>query len=128
MNNNDHIEQRQFSPLSLSIITNREELPIGVVTPTTDWLKIKDAIHPGSSLYLLMENLALEHDNMLAAGKGGSIYEDQPKDEPEIDDFIFYKNEDCTEPDLFVQEYADRKSIVRLHPKTDSFQFVRQIN
>lgn len=56
------------APLALSIVVTREEVPIGVMVPVTDWLKIKPHLHPDSPLYALLEKLAREYEAMAVCG------------------------------------------------------------
>lgn len=124
---NEPLDKQQFAPLALSILTSRQELPIGVVVLLSDWDKLKPSLHPDSPLFKLMNKLAAEQQTMLLSGIGNELFSVQPKDTPD-GTFIRYKDELCIEVDLFIQEYADKKVLVRVHPKTGTFQFIQQLD
>lgn len=42
--------------------------------------------------------------------------------------FITYKNELCTTPDLFVNEYADRKELVSVDAKTGNIEVIIKLD
>jgi len=42
--------------------------------------------------------------------------------------FIRYKNDLCTENNMFIQEYVDKKVLIRLNPNTGGYQFIQQLN
>jgi len=124
---NEPLDKQKFPSLALSILTSREELPIGVIIYLSDWYKIKPSLHPDSPLYKLMNKLAAEQHTMLLSGTGNELFSVRPKDDHE-GTFIRYKDELCVEDDLFIQEYADKRALVRVHPKTGTFQFIQQLN
>lgn len=111
------------APLALSIVVTREEVPIGVMVPVTDWLKIKPHLHPDSPLYALLEKLAREYEAMDGLRVRGKI-----EQEPPDGTFIRYKDETCTGDHIYIQEYADRKVRVRVHPKTETYEFIDRID
>jgi hypothetical protein len=115
-----------YANLALSILTAKGGKPIGIIIPLTDWKKIKSSLQPESPLYKLMQSLAAEMANtnpIVAENENENEKQDSAE---EI--FIRYKNELCTEDNLFIQEYADKKVLIRLNPKTDGYQFIQQLN
>jgi hypothetical protein len=111
-------------PLALNIVVTREEVPIGVMVPVTDWLKIKPHLHPDSPLYALLEKLAREYEAM----DGGLRVEEEIEQDPPDGTYIRYKDETCTDEHIYIQEYADRRVRVRVHPKTETYEFIERID
>jgi|GEM_PF-1805460 len=110
-------------PLALSIVVTGEEVPIGVMVPVTDWLKIKPYLHPDSPLYALLEKLAREYEAM-----GGLLVKEEIEQDPPDGTYIRYKDETCTDEHIYIQEYADRKVRVKVHPKTETYEFIERID
>lgn len=111
------------APLALTIVVTREEVPVGVLVPVTDWLKIKPHLHPDSPLYALLEKLAREYEAM-----GGLRVKEEIEQEPPDGTYIRYKNETCADENIYIQEYADRKVRVKVHPKTEAYEFIERID
>jgi hypothetical protein len=112
--------------LALSILTAKGGKPIGIIISLTDWKKIKPSLQPESPLYKLMQSLAAEMANTSPIVAENDDENEKQDSVEEI--FIRYKNELCTEDNMFVQEYADKKVLIRLNPKTGSYQFLQQLN
>jgi hypothetical protein len=123
---NEDTDPKHFPNLALSILTAKDKNPIGVIIPLTDWGKLKPSLQPESPLYKLMQSLASEMaTTSLYVAENENSNEKQDSAE-EI--FIRYKNELCTEDNMFIQEYADKKVLIRLNPNTGSYQFIQQLN
>ena len=123
---NEKIDPNYYPNHALSILTAKDENPIGVIIPVTDWEKLKPSLQPESPLYKLMQSLASETattSSYVAENDGENEQQDSAE---EI--FIRYKNELCTENNMFIQEYADKKVLIRLNPNTGSYQFIQQLN
>jgi len=117
---------KYYPNLALSILTAKDENPIGVVVPLTDWEKLKPSLQPESPLYKLMQSLASETattSSYVAENDGENEQQDRAEEV-----FIRYKNELCTENNMFIQEYVDKKVLIRLNPNTGGYQFIQQLN
>ena len=117
---------KYYPNLALSILTAKDENPIGVVVPLTDWEKLKPSLQPESPLYKLMQSLASETattSSYVAENDGENEQQDRAEEV-----FIRYKNDLCTENNMFIQEYVDKKVLIRLNPNTGSYQFIQQLN
>lgn len=123
MGNKEQNLGKMVAPLALSIVVNSEEVPIGVMVPVTDWLKIKPHLHPDSPLYALLEKLAREYEAM-----GGLRVKEKIEQEPPDGTYIRYKDETCVDEHIYIQEYADRKVRVKVHPKTEAYEFIERID
>ncbi len=55
---NENTDPKHYPNLALSILTAKDENPIGVIIPLTDWKKLKPSLQPASPLYKLMQSLA----------------------------------------------------------------------
>jgi hypothetical protein len=111
------------APLALSMVVTREEVPVGVMVLVTDWLKIKPHLHPDSPLYALFEKLAHEYEAI-----GGLRVKEEIEQDPPDGTYIRYKDEACTDEHIYIQEYADRKVRVKVHPKTETYEFIERID
>ena len=123
---NEDTDPKHYPNLALSILTAKDENPIGVIIPLTDWEKLKPSLQPESPLYKLMQSLAAEMANtnpIVAENENENEKQDSAE---EI--FIRYKNELCTEDNMFIQEYANKKVLIRLNPNTGGYQFIQQLN
>ena len=60
---NEDTDPKHYPNLALSILTAKDENPIGVIIPLTDWKKLKPSLQPESPLYKLMQSLAAEMAN-----------------------------------------------------------------
>jgi hypothetical protein len=123
---NDQSGLQDYPNLALSILTTREEKPIAVIIPLSDWEKLRSSLQPESPLYKLMDFLSVE-----AAVASSYIAENDSDIEQQAgteEIFIRYKNDLCVEVNMFVQEYADRKVLIRLNPKTDGYEFLQQLS
>jgi len=117
---------KYYPNLALSILTAKDENPIGVVVPLTDWEKLKPSLQPESPLYKLMQSLASETattSSYVAENDGENEQQDRAEEV-----FIRYKNDLCTENNMFIQEYVDKKVLIRLNPNTGGYQFIQQLN
>jgi hypothetical protein len=123
---NEKSNSKHYPNLALSILTAKDENPIGVIVPLTDWEKLKPSLQPESPLYKLMQSLAAEMANT-SSNVAENDDENEKQDSAE-EIFIRYKNELCTEPNMFIQEYADKKVLIRLNPNTDGYHFIQQLN
>ena len=119
----EEITEQVFEPLALMILTTRDEVPLSVAIPVTDWLKLKPSLHPQNPLYQLFEKLELEGHTA-----PGALSYDQPEDAEPDSTYIRYKDDTCKEDQVFIQEYAGRTARVRAHPKVDTFEFLEEIN
>ena len=122
---NENTDPKHYPNLALSILTAKDENPIGVIIPLTDWEKLKPSLQPASPLYKLMQSLAEMANTSQNVAKNEDENEKQDSTE-EI--FIRYKNELCTENNMFIQEYADKKVLIRLNPNSGGYQFIQQLN
>jgi hypothetical protein len=123
---NEKIDPNYYPNLALSILTAKDENPIGVIIPITDWEKLKPSLQPESTLYKLMQSLAAD---MAITGPKVAENDDENEQQDSAEEiFIRYKNELCTEDNLFIQEYADKKVLIRLNPNTGGYQFIQQLN
>ena len=123
---NEKIDPNYYPNLALSILTAKDENPIGVIVPVTDWEKLKPSLQPESPLYKLMQSLASETattSSYVAENDGENEQQDRAEEV-----FIRYKNELCTENNMFIQEYVDKKVLIRLNPNTGGYQFIQQLN
>ena len=96
---------KYYPNLALSILTAKDENPIGVVVPLTDWEKLKPSLQPESPLYKLMQSLASETattSSYVAENDGENEQQDRAEEV-----FIRYKTDLCTENNMFIQEYVD---------------------
>ena len=123
---NEDTDPKQYPSLALSILTAKDENPIGVIIPVTDWEKLKPSLQPESPLYKLMQSLAAETSTTSSYIAENDDEDKQQDSSEEI--FIRYKNELCTENNMFIQEYADKKVLIRLNPNTGGYQFIQQLN
>jgi len=117
---------KYYPNLALSILTAKDENPIGVIVPVTDWEKLKPSLQPESPLYKLMQSLASETattSSYVAENDGENEQQDRAEEV-----FIRYKNDLCTENNMFIQEYVDKKVLIRLNPNTGGYQFIQQLN
>ena len=123
---NKNTDPKQYPSLALSILTAKDENPIGVIVPLTDWEKLKQSLQPESPLYKVMQSLAAETattSSYVAENDGENEQQDRAEEV-----FIRYKNELCAEDNMFIQEYADKKVLIRLNPNTGGYQFIQQLN
>jgi len=123
---NEDTDPKHYPNLALSILTAKDENPIGVIIPLTDWEKLKPSLQPESPLYKLMQSLVAEMartSSYVAENDGENEQQDRAEEV-----FIRYKNELCTEDNLFIQEYADKKVLIRLNHNTGGYQFIQQLN
>lgn len=97
-----------------------------MIVPLTDWEKFKPSLQPESPLYRLMQSLAAE-TSTTSSYVAENDDEDKQQDSAE-EIFIRYKNELCTEDNMFIQEYADKKVLIRLNPNTGGYQIIQQLN
>ena len=118
--------KKQPKHLALSTLTAKNGKPLGVIILLTDWEKLKPSLQPESPLYKLMQSLASETatTSSYVAENDGEIEQQDGAEEV----FIRYKNDLCTENNMFIQEYVDKKVLIRLNPNTDSYQFIQQLN
>jgi hypothetical protein len=118
--------KKQPQHLALSTLTAKNGKPLGVIILLTDWEKLKPSLQPESPLYKLMQSLASETatTSSYVAENDGEIEQQDGAEEV----FIRYKNELCTEDNMFIQEYADKKVLIRLNPNTGGYQFIQQLN
>ena len=118
--------KKQPKHLALSTLTAKNGKPLGVIILLTDWEKLKPSLQPESPLYKLMQSLAAEvaNTNPIVAENEN---ENEKQDSAE-EIFIRYKNYLCTENNMFIQEYADKKVLIRLNPNTGGYQFIQQLN
>jgi len=122
---NEDTDPKHYPNLALSILTAKDENPIGVIIPLTDWEKLKPSLQPASPLYKLMQSLA----EMVNTSQNVAKNEDENEKQDSTEEiFIRYKNELCTENNMFIQEYADKKVLIRLNPNTGGYQFIQQLN
>jgi len=63
----------------------------------------------------------------LASIPNDALEEQKEPEKTKTDTYIRYKNELCTEEDFFIQEYVDRKELIRLNPRIGSFEFVKRL-
>jgi hypothetical protein len=132
MRNSVNLKQTAYLPLSLSIYVDAKQTPQGVLVLLSDWAKLKAAVDPDSPFYKLMTKLTFIpfHERPL---KEQSQVLDGKIREVEIANlkkgsFITYTNELCTSADLFINEYADRKELVRVDAKTGSIELVTKLD
>lgn len=123
MGDNEQNLENMVTPLALSVVVTREEVPVGVMVPVTDWLKIKPHLHPDSPLYALLEKLVCEYEAM-----GGLRVREKIEQDPPDGTYIRYKDETCTDEHIYIQEYADRKVRVKVHPQTETYEFIERID
>jgi hypothetical protein len=123
---NEKSNSKHYPNLALSILTAKDENPIGVIVPLTDWEKLKPSLQPESPLYKLMLFLAGEMAN--TSSNAAENDDENEKQDSAEEIFILYKNELCTENNMFIQEYADKKVLIRLNPNTSGYQFIQQLN
>jgi hypothetical protein len=123
---NEKSNSKHYPNLALSILTAKDENPIGVIVPLTDWEKLKPSLQPESPLYKLMQFLAAEMAN--TSSNAAENDDENEKQDSAEEIFILYKNELCTENNMFIQEYADKKVLIRLNPNTSGYQFIQQLN
>ncbi|ETZ19547.1 hypothetical protein [Pedobacter sp. V48] len=132
MKNSINLSVPDFMPLALSIYVDAKEIPQGVLVLLCDWPRLRSAIDPKSPFYKLMANLtfvpfherSLKEKSELLEGK----IREAEKANLENGSFVTYKNSLCTTPDLFINEYSDRKELVSVDAGTGSIQVVRKLN
>jgi hypothetical protein len=123
---NEDTDPKHYPNLALSILTAKDENPIGVIVPLTDWEKLKPSLQTESPLYKLMQSLAAETSTTSSYIAENDDEDKQQGSSEEV--FIRYKNELCAEDNMFIQEYADKKVLIRLNPNTGGYQFIQQLN
>ena len=88
---NEDTDPKHYPNLALSILTAKDENPIGVIIPLTDWEKLKPSLQPESPLYKLMQSLVAEMartSSYVAENDGENEQQDRAEEV-----FIRYKNE-----------------------------------
>ena len=118
--------KKQPQHLALSTLTAKNGKPLGVIIPLTDWEKLKPSLQPESPLYKLMQSLSA--DMAITSPNVAENDDENEKQDSAEEIFIRYKNELCTENNMFIQEYADKKVLIRLNPNTGGYQFIQQLN
>jgi len=132
MKNSVNLKVPDYQPLALSIYVDAKETPQGVLVLLSDWPKLKSAIDPKSPFYKLMAKLTFIPFHERTLQEKSELLDARIREVETANlkkgSFITYKNELCTTPDLFVNEYADRKELVSVDAKTGNIKVIIKLD
>ncbi|WP_316735457.1 hypothetical protein [Pedobacter aquatilis] len=121
-----------FQPLALSIFVDAFKIPQGIMVPLSDWLKLKPALNPESPLYKLMAALTFVPFHELPLKEKSVLLEDKLQEVEQANlkkgSYRVYKNELCTSPELYINEYIDHKELVSMDAKTGKIILVKKLH
>jgi len=132
MRNSVNLNVPDFQPLALSIYVDAMETPQGVLVLLSDWPKLKSAIDPNSPFYKLMAKLTFVPFHKRTLQEKSEVLDarirEVEKANLEKGSFITYQNELCTSPDLFINEYSDRRELVSVDAKTGIIKVIAKLD
>ncbi|WP_113662376.1 hypothetical protein [Pedobacter nanyangensis] len=129
MKNSVNLNTAEHQPLALSILVDAKDHPLGIFLPLEEWPKLRADINPENPLYKLMANLTFIPFHEMSLEEQSLVLEEKVRDAQmtnlEKGSFISYRNELCTSPDLFINEYGDRKELVSVDAKTGKITLIK---
>lgn len=129
MKNYVNLDTVGLQPPALSVLVDANDRAQGVFVHLEEWPKLKADVNPKNPFYKLMASLTFIPFHEMTLEEQSLHLEEKVRsaEQANLDkgSYTSYRNELCTTPDLFINEYVDRRELVSVDAATGGITLIK---